>query len=114
MNRHEEILHQSIAVTWHNKFRNNPEMFQRLICNWTNQDNGRAGNKARSMGVKKGITDWVYMREYGHVIWIELKVGDNTQSPEQIQFEKLCLLLGHQYVICREYEMFWKIIGIEI
>ena len=106
MNRNEEILHQMIAVAWNNTFKRDPEMFQRLICNWTNSESGKSGNKARSMGVKKGISDWVWLAESGACIWIELKVGDNTQSRDQVIFQRLCERLGHQYVICGDFETF--------
>lgn len=110
MNRQEEILHQKIAIEWHNKMKLTPE-FQRLICNYTNQSNTHSGNKARSMGVKKGIPDWMYLRENGKIAWIELKISTGVQSKEQLQFQSLCGLLGHDYYICYDEVTFWQIIG---
>lgn len=117
MNRKEEILHQQISEAWNNSHRqaDGPVAFsdrQRLICNWTNSESGRGGNKARTMGVKKGISDWVYMDTYGKVIWIELKTDEGGQSREQILFEALCNRYGHSYYICRSYSQFWNILGI--
>jgi len=119
MNRKEEILHQQVAEAWRNShLPSNPDPnayrnHQRLICNWANSETGRSGNKARSMGVKKGIADWLYMRENGGVIWIELKTDTGNQSKEQKLFETLCKSLGHEYHICRDYYHFWDIIGVE-
>lgn len=111
MNRKEEILHQQISEMWHNFHlpTSSPE-FQRLICNWTNSADGRSGNKARTMGVKKGIADWMYLRENGKIAWIELKTDTGTQSKEQKQFQSLCIYLGHEYHICRSIEDFICII----
>lgn len=114
MNRKEEILHQQISEAWNNSHLGNHPEAQRLICNWTNSESGKSGNKARSMGVKKGIADWQYMADNGRTIWIELKTEDGTQSKEQKQFEALCDLLGHDYYICRDYYSFWEIIGVPI
>lgn len=113
MNRKEEILHQQIAEAWRNTHLpiTSPE-YQRLICNWTNSETGKSGNKARTMGVKKGISDWQWMRENGKSCWIELKTDEGTQSVEQRQFEALCRRIGHEYYICRDYYQFWDIIGI--
>lgn len=108
MNRKEEILHQQIAIEWHNTHRLLPD-FQRLICNYTNQANTRSGNKARSMGVKKGIPDWMYMRENGKICWIELKTEDGSLSPEQVKFRELCVLLNHEYHIIRDFKTFFTL-----
>lgn len=116
MNRKEEILHQQISEAWNNShLKSSPAYIerQRLICNWTNQDNKRAGGKARTMGVKKGIADWMYLANMGRTIWIELKTEDGMQSQEQIDFQSLCDLLGHEYYICRDYYHFWELIGID-
>jgi hypothetical protein len=116
MNRIEEILHQMISEAWNNThLLGTPqrEEFQRLICNWTNSESGQGGNKARSMGVKKGVADWVYLKANGVTCWIELKTDDGSQSSEQKAFEKLCLSLGHEYQVCRDYYEFWKLCGIQ-
>lgn len=113
MNRQEEILHQSISEKWNNAHRKGTPEYankQRLICHYNNSETKRGGNKMISMGVKKGVSDWQYITSVGS-IWIELKVGDNTQSPEQIIFQALCESLGHEYYICRDEETFWSIIG---
>jgi len=109
MNQKELILHQQIAVYWHNKYIKRPEFYQRLICQWNNAPNKAYGAKMRTMGVKKGVADWQFLIP-GSTIWIELKIGDNTQTPEQVAFENLCNLLGHEYIICRSFVHFLEII----
>lgn len=111
MNRLEEILHQKISELWNNgHLSHNPEL-QRLICHWNNAETKRGGNKMVVMGVKKGVADWQYLMPLGRSRWIELKVGDNGQSPDQVKFQRLCESLGHEYYICKTEEYFWELIG---
>lgn len=115
MSRKEEILHQQISEAWNNSHRpGSPDyhQFQRLICNWTNSETGKSGNKARTMGVKRGIADWLYLGSGGKSVWVELKTEEGSQSPEQVKFELLCASIGHEYHICRSYSEFWSILAI--
>jgi len=54
-------------------------------------------NKAK--GTKKGIVDTGYLLHQGKTRWIEFKLPGQPQKKEQKQFEKLCILLGHEYII---------------
>lgn len=114
MNRLEEILHQSISEKWNNGHLKGSAVYadkQRLICHWNNGESKRSGNKMMIMGVKRGVSDWQYLMPLGQSLWIELKVGDNGQSEDQVRFEQLVVSLGHEYYICRDEDTFWKIIG---
>ena len=115
MNRLEEILHQSISEKWNNSHRKGTPQYedrQRLICHWNNGESKRSGNKMMVMGVKRGVSDWQYLMPLGEPTkWIELKVGDNVQSEDQVRFERMVVALGHEYYICRDEETFWNIIG---
>lgn len=114
MKRHEEILHEALAFTWNNMHRGFHLNIQRLICNWNNGESGRSGNKMLIMGVKKGIADFSYLLDHGRIRWIELKTIGGTQSKEQIQFEQLCLSLGHEYVIARSWDEFWTYLDMPV
>lgn len=114
MNRQEEILHQSISETWNNSHRKGTPEYsqkQRLICQWNNAETKRGGNKMVSMGVKKGVADWQYLKDNGQSLWIELKTETGVQSEDQKRFEQLCLSLGHEYIICRDEQSFWNAIN---
>jgi len=114
MNRKEEILHQKISEAWNRvHLYDHPEK-QRLFCIWTNAQSKQYGNKMRTMGVKPGISDWAYMNDNGKITWIELKTEEGHQSPDQIKFQSLCKLIGHEYRIARSYNDFWECVGIEI
>ena len=115
MNRQEEILHQKISEAWTNThlgFMPNHWELQRLICQWNNAESSKGGAKMVTMGIKKGVADWQWMRDNGISCWIELKTDIGVQSKEQMQFERLCIALGHEYHICRSYLDFWNICGI--
>lgn len=113
MNRKEEILHQSISETWNNHHRKGTTEYsqkQRLICHWNNAESSNGGNKMISMGVKKGVADWQYLKDNGTSVWIELKTETGVQSEDQKRFEELCRSLGHEYMICRDEKSFWDAI----
>ena len=112
MSRKEEILHQKISEAWDlTHLYDHPEK-QRLYCNWTNAQSKQYGGKMKTMGVKKGISDWSFIDDKGKTIYIELKTDDGHQSPEQIKFENLCKSLGAKYFIARSYNEFWECCGI--
>ena len=113
MTRSEEKLHQQIAAAWHNTHLPNSGVYnerQRLICNWTNSENSKSGNKARTMGVKKGVPDWMYLKPDGKIIWIELKTETGKLSSEQKDFQELCGMMGHAYYICKTLKDFFDLI----
>ena len=114
MNRKEEKIHQQISEAWNNThIKGTPAHSekQRLICHWNNAESKRGGNKMVSMGVKKGVSDWQYLADNGHSVWIELKV-EGVQSVDQIRFQEMCKSLGHEYHVCRDYYQFWELCGI--
>lgn len=55
----------------------------------------------RGMGVRAGVADLGMLREQGRSGWIELKTEEGTQEPEQLAFEARCIMLDHDYRVCR-------------
>lgn len=63
------------------------------------------GVKRKKLGITKGIPDLFlpypsktkYFNYNG--LYIELKVGDNKQSKEQLEFEKYCNEVGYLYLV---------------
>lgn len=51
----------------------------------------------QSMGVRRGVADLVIIRPAGNVNWLELKHGDGKLSKDQLEFERTCKRLGHEY-----------------
>lgn len=101
-------MHQKIVTDFNNYY---PNERKRLLTYWNNAVNKIQGNKMRSMGVKSGVSDLIWLADNGRTIWIELKHDTNTQDPEQIKFQDQCNSIGHVYIICRSYTEFWGIIG---
>lgn len=74
-----------------------------------NSWNAIIGAKKRALGVCKGPSDLVFVC-YDKVIFMECKVGNNKQMPEQIDFQNKVEDLRHEYVIFRTFEEFRSII----
>ncbi len=78
--------------------------------------NGKAknaieGNKFKGLGVVSGVSDLVYLRPDGKVLFIELKTSEGRQSPAQLKWQALVESFGHQYLIVRSVEEFVYICG---
>jgi hypothetical protein len=68
------------------------------------------GNRLRAMGMVKGVADMCYLTDQGRPVFIELKVGSNTQSPEQIQFEQVCSSIGVRYELVKTFDEFCNLL----
>lgn len=106
---HEEHDLQKQIVHYFDATRPNEK--QRLIHINNKAKNSIEGAKFKSMGVRKGVADMMYLTKSGGVIWIELKKADGRQSKEQKEFQALCQTLGHTYVIVRDLPSFVQIIN---
>jgi 2-succinyl-5-enolpyruvyl-6-hydroxy-3-cyclohexene-1-carboxylate synthase len=73
--------------------------------------NGIKGAMNKAMGVIAGVADMCFLKPNGKTCWIEWKTDIGKQSPQQITFEKLCRLLGHEYHIVRSEAEFLNIIN---
>lgn len=48
----------------------------------------------KKKGTIRGIPDWLFIKNNGgiiEIIWLEFKAEKGKQSPEQIDFQKMCL-----------------------
>ena len=97
----------------HTKLHDTYHERQRLYCVYNNAVNNREGNKMRSMGVRKGVSDLAYIMNNGSTHYVELKTDEGKQSQDQIEFQELCNRLNAKYSICRSYSEFWIIIGVD-
>lgn len=57
--------------------------------------------KLKRMGVLSGVADLAFILPNGQAAFIELKVGANTQSDDQIDFQAAVKARGCAYVVCR-------------
>jgi hypothetical protein len=65
--------------------------------------------KRKDVIIKKGCSDLILFLS-NEVIFCELKVGYNNQTPEQIGFESEITALGYEYHLIRDIETFKKLI----
>ncbi len=84
-----------------------PTQWKRLVC--VNNNDRRANTQG--VGIVPGASDTYWLAEKGRTIYIEFKFGDNTQSTKQLEWEQLCLSLGHEYVLCYNELEFWQLIN---
>lgn len=64
------------------------------------------GNKMKATGTTPGVFDMELLLSLGKTLRLELKVGANELSPEQIEFAKLLTELGHEWVLIRTLKEF--------
>ena len=56
--------------------------------------------RLKAMGLRAGVADLVCILP-GRVVFLEVKTDKGRQSPAQIDFEKVCTDLGHDYYVVR-------------
>lgn len=90
------------------------EPYRRMLFHVNNNSTGSVrGAQNRSLGVVRGVSDLVFI-SFGETIFIELKLPGQTQSEEQIDFERKVLERGHRYILCHSFEGFKNLIYTEI
>ena len=82
-----------------------------LHCNMNNSADRVAGNKAKAVGVVKGVSDLELIANGGVVWFIELKLPGKKQSEEQIDFETKVRARGHNYVILETLDEFKNLVN---
>lgn len=79
-----------------------------------NSHDAISGNRAKSVGVVKGVSDLELIGNGGVVWFIELKLPGRSQSEEQKDFERKLSDRGHIYVIVETLDEFKKIVNMVI
>lgn len=99
---------QSACVMWFNQ--NYTSKRKLLHCNNNNSHDKRSGNVAKALGVVPGVSDLELICD-GMVVFIELKIGKGTHSPDQKEFQALLEERGHVYVVIRTMEDFKSLVN---
>lgn len=76
-----------------------PSERRMLHCNMNNSWDKIEGNKAKAMGVTRGVSDLELLCKAGVTWYIELKLPGKTQSEDQIKFMNKALERGHKYIL---------------
>ena len=61
-------------------------------------------SRMKREGMKPGVADLQIMLPGGRSCWLEMKTAKGRQSPEQKNFEQICLKLHHAYAIARSFD----------
>lgn len=85
-----------------------PNDWKRLVC----VNNNSLKANTQGVGIVPGASDTYWLESMGNIIFIEFKFGNNTQSEKQLQWEQLCLSLGHKYMLCYTEDKFWELINL--
>lgn len=64
----------------------------------------------KAMGVVQGVSDLIYLKPGGSVIFIELKTETGTQSPEQRKWQQKVESAGFKYFIVKSLTDFKKLL----
>lgn len=80
------------------------------------QRNRIVAAKLKAEGVRAGIADLIldHPGAYGEIIYIELKVKKNTQTPKQKEFEKRATQKGRRYFVLRSLDEFISIVNFHL
>lgn len=103
-----EMKIQAECFIWH--WNNFPEERGMLHHNNNNSVNYIVGNRMKSMGVVKGVTDFELILPGGIVAWIEMKTPIGRLSEDQIKFRDKIIKRGHFHFVIRTTEEFKNLI----
>lgn len=103
----EEQLQAECYRWFWNKFIEERQMLFHVD---NNSYNGIIGNRKKSLGVVKGISDFIFILPNGRTAFIEMKTEKGYQKPEQREFMHKVCERGHEYYICRSVDQFKTLI----
>ncbi len=59
----------------------------------------KTGAKLMAMGVRAGVTDLIFILDYGQTLWVELKIRGGKISTPQEKFKTVLTHRGHNYLL---------------
>lgn len=68
--------------------------------------NAIEGAKFKKMGVRAGVPDYLVMKDFKPVGWLEFKWGKNDLTPKQREFRNGCLAGGVRWAEIRSMDEF--------
>lgn len=98
------------ATCFQNHWNYYPQHRRRLFCINNNSQNALKGAFNKAIGVVAGVADVAYLKESGRVLWLEFKRPGGSQSDKQIEWQSLCISLGHDYRVIYTEQDFWDAI----
>jgi hypothetical protein len=92
-----------------------PEHWKRLVC----VHNNSIRANTQGFGIVPGASDMYFLMPGGKTIYIEFKyieivngkvIKSGSPSKAQLEWQALCVDLGHDYRLCYDEPNFWQII----
>lgn len=96
----EEALQSEIILHW-NKYHFNDGVIFAVANEYSRY--------RKVPGVLRGVSDLILVLPQGRVLFIELKLPTNKQTPAQVLFQKRVTNLDHQYIVCYSLTQFKEI-----
>src|SRR5690554_6469246 len=97
----EDYLQNQCWIWFNNEFKNG------IFVAIPNDTINAIESKRKSLtGRKKGAADVVLILPNAKVIWVEIKIHPNKQTPEQIRFQNQVEALGHRYELIYSIDEF--------
>lgn len=99
----EDILHKQINQYLFFYQRNNKNLLFYTYMPFGEKRTLITGSLLKSKGTKKGVPDFLLIfkdktnKNQSILIWLECKVGNNKQTPEQIDFENMIKQFNNQF-----------------
>lgn len=77
---------------------------------YNNPKNAAHGAILKGMGLLPGVSDLAFLREDGQMLFIEMKLPGQTQSPAQKNWERIVTNAGAGYCVVTSLEEFKAVI----
>lgn len=110
--KHPEHDLQVACVRWFRLQYQELSLCLFAIPNGGTRRNAREGARLKAEGVTAGVADLelIIPSPPYHGLFIEMKVGRNTQSPAQRAFQERAISKGYRYEVCTSLEQFQTLI----
>ena len=109
--KHQESTLQTSCVKW---FRYQyPHLVIYAVPNGGSR-NVREAQRLKDEGVLAGVADLNVLLPNGKIIYIEMKIKGNKQTPNQKAFQQKAEALGYKYYVCYSFDEFKAIIEKEL
>lgn len=73
---------------------------------YNNPKNAAHGAVLKGMGLLPGVSDLAYLRDDGRMLFIEMKLPGQRQSPAQKDWQQIVTALGADYCVITSLEEF--------
>lgn len=110
MEKREQLEIKMQSDAYQKLYNTRPELRGRIFAVNNNSENAIKGALNKSMGVYPGVSDMLLMLPLGKWVCIEWKTPTGSQSPKQIDWQKIAEQMGNDYILVRSEIEFFEVI----